>query len=220
MSWLKRQQPIKLYQGSDVPYVILQDGVRLCYDNCYGINSDTSDHNISFSVEPTLLKRINTYFYKFESFPVMLPFSNVILLDDTIAEGRIIERTKHFGESSSESKSIAIIKSDYIRHADVSTLNDTLDEFDASFILVEENIDPQARLFEDISLLIHHQGWPRTLVTVADRVCEQPFRKYCWTQVIPDLTIAVYGIENSDELMEINHTLNLIGIDASVNWAD
>jgi hypothetical protein len=220
MSWLKRQQPIELYQGSDLPYVILQDGVHLCYDNCYGINPDSSDHNISFSVEPSLLKRINTYFYRFESFPATLPFSNVIRLDDAIAEGRIIERAKHLGESSSESKCIAIIKSSYIRHADVSNLNDTLDEFDTSFILVEENVDPQARLFEDISSFIHHQGWPRTLVTIADRICEQYIRKYCWTQLLPDLTVSIYGIEDSDELAEINDTLNLIGVNASVNWAD
>ncbi|MHA2281514.1 MAG: hypothetical protein ACXAC5_11725 [Promethearchaeota archaeon] len=218
MSWLKRQQPIELYQGSDIPYVILQDGVRLSYDNCYGIQPDNLDHNICFLAEPSLLKRINTYFYKFESFPITLPFSDIISLDDAIVEGRIIERTKH-GESSNEPKCIAIIQSEYIRHADVSRLNDTLDEFDASFILVDENIDPQARLFEDISVLIYHQGWARTLVTIADKICDQT-RKYCWSQSIPELSISVYGISDSDELMEINDTLNLIGMDASVNWAD
>ena len=73
-SWLKRQQPTKLYQSSDIPYVILEDGVYLCYDNCYGGQEDRADHNISFYAHPNSLRRLNTYFYRFNSFPMTIPF--------------------------------------------------------------------------------------------------------------------------------------------------
>ena len=219
-SWLKRQQPIQLYQGSDIPYVILKNSVYLCCDNCFGINNDSSDHNICFYAGVSSLKRINTYFYKLASFPHILPFVDIISLNDTIIEGRTI---KQASGNQGDPKSIAIMKSAYIHRdmdCDLSNISDTLDEFDTSFILVGDNIDPQVRLFDDMSSIIHHREWPRTIVTIADAICSKPTRKYCWTGTIPELSISCYGIDDSDELIEINDIFHNIGInDVSVRWA-
>lgn len=221
MSWLKRQQPIRLYQGSNIPYVILTDGVHLCCDNCYGIKCDSSEHNICFNIEATSIKRINTHFYRIASFPAVIPFCDIVALDDAVIEGRTI---KQAADVQGDPKSIAIIKPEYIRHTadtDLTGLSDTLDEYDASFILIGENIDPQVRLFEDSSAIIHHLSWPRTLVTIADNVCEQTSRKYCWTQTLPELSVSCYGIDAADELVEIHEAFTAIGInDVSVNWVD
>ncbi len=218
-SWLKRQQPIQLYQGSDVPYVILKDGVHLCFDNCFGTHSDGLDHNLCFQVEASALKRINTNFYKFSSFPCILPFVDIVSLDDAVIEGRTI---KQASETQDEPKSIAIMKTEYIHHnedLDLSSISDILCEFDKSFILVGENIDPQARLFEDISTIVPHSGWAKTIVTIADAMCDKSARKYCWTNTVPELSISCYGIDNSDELIEINDIFHDIGVnDVSINW--
>ncbi len=217
--WLKRQQPIQLYQSSDLPYIILEDGIHLCYDNCYGTNKDDSDFNICFETQASHLKRINTYFYKFNSFPVVIPFEQVISLDDTVIEGKTI---MHFASSENDTKQVVIMKSDHIRscaNLDLSDINDLLDEFDYSFILVGDSIDPQVRLFENVTDIIHHQNWNRTLVSMAHKIIDRPERKYRWIHGLPDINLSCYGIENSDELKEINAARDAVGLyDVSIRW--
>lgn len=217
--WLKRQQPIELYQSSDIPYVILEDGVHLCYDNCYGTNKDSSDFNICFQTQASSLKRINTYFYKFNSFPVVLPFQQIVSLDDTVIEGKTI---KHFASSESDAKEVAVMKSDYIRSCsnnDLSNINDLLEDFDHSFILVGDSIDPQVRLFEGIANIIPHQQWSRTFVAIAHKLSDRSDRKYRWIHGLPDISFSCYGINGTDELKEINAAKDAVGLnDASVSW--
>lgn len=216
--WLKRQQPIRLYQSSDLPYVVLEDGIHLCYDNCYGINKDDSDFNICFETLAGTLKRINTYFYKFNSFPIILPFEQVVFLDDTVIEGKMI---KHFASSESDTKRVIVMKSDYIRSCagnDLSDINDLLEDHDHSFVLVGDIVDPQVRLFEDIAEIIPHQHWSRTLVLIAHKIASKQERKYCWTRSLPEIDLSCYGI-NSDELKEIHSARDSTGLsDISVRW--
>lgn len=217
--WLKRQQPTKLYQSSDLPYVILEDGIHLCYDNCYGTNKDDSDFNICFEVQSHSLKRINTHFYKFNFFPIVIPFEQIITLDDTVVEGKTI---KHFASSEYDTKQVAMMKSDYIRsnsNNDLSDINDLLDEFDHSFILVGDFIDPQVRLFEDVAHIIPHENWNRTFVSMAHKIADRPERKYRWIHSLPDINLSCYGIDGADELQEINAARDAVGlVDMSIHW--
>lgn len=217
--WLKRQQPIKLYQSSDLPYVILEDGIHLCYDNCYGTNQDNSDFNICFQTQANNLKRINTYFYKFNAFPTIINFEQVISLDDTIIEGKTI---KHFASSDQDTKQVVIMKSDYIRSCDgddLSNINDLLEEYDHRFILVGDIIDPQVRLFDGIAEIIPHQQWTRTFVAIAHALADQPERKYRWIHSIPEVNLSCYGIEDPDELREINAAKDAVGLaDMCLRW--
>lgn len=215
--WLKRQQPIQLYQGSEIPYVILENGVHLCFDNCYGVKPDHNEHNISFTIESSHLSRINTNFYKIASFPAVIPFSNIILLDDAILNGIVTNQTYCSGDS----KSIAVIKPKYIRSLpDVSDFYDKMKIYDSSFILVGEKIDPNVRVFEDSATILHHKEWARDAVTIADQLCEQPDRKLCWSKFASDLSVYCYGI-NKNETDDINNAFDAIGIsDISVSWVD
>lgn len=217
--WLKRQQPIKLYQSSDLPYVILEDGIHLCYDNCYGTNKNDSDFNICFEAQASSLKRINTYFYKFNSFPVVIPFEQVISLDDTVIEGKTI---KHYASSEKDTKQVIVMKSDYIRSYagdDLSDINDLFEEFDHCIILVGESIDPQVRLFEDIAHIVPHINWSRTFVSIAHKIADRPDRKYRWIHTLPDINLFCYGIDGTDELKEINAAKDAVGLyNMSVRW--
>lgn len=219
MAWLKKQQPIQLYQASELPYIILENDVKLCFDNCYGTKADSSEHKIHFRTSIKNLRRINTYFYRFSKFPCAVPISDVISLDDAVIEGRTI---KHAVVSPSDLKTIAIIKSSYIRNIsdlELLKLNDRLDEFDSSFVLAGENIDPQVRLFEGEADIIHHHDWYRTAVSIADKISEKPDRKYCWTHSIPDLDVSCFGIRDADELQELRIAFDAIGIpNISVDW--
>lgn len=217
--WLKRQQPIKLYQSSDLPYVILEDGVHLCYSNCYGTHKDNSEFNICFESKVSSLKRINTYFYKFNSFPVVMPFEQIISLDETVIEGKTI---KHIASSDNETKRVVLMKSEYIRSYagdDLSDINDLLEEYDHSFILVGDSIDPQVRLFDGIADIIHHQQWTRTFVSMAHKIADRPERKYCWMHSLPDINLSCFGIEGPDELLEVNSAKDAVGlVNMSIRW--
>ncbi len=222
MPWLKKQQPIQLYQSSDLPYVILDKGVCLCYDNCYGTKPDNAEFNLCFRSSSVNLRRINTHFYRLSQFPSIIPFSHIVSLDDTIIEGRTI---KHVASKTNEPKSIAVVNASYIRtisDTKLSKLSDTLaDEFDHSFTLVGEVIDPQVRLFSGTTSLIPHRSWFRTAVTIAHSLSAASHRKYCWTRNVPDLSISCYGIIDSDELQEISGAFEFIGIDnISTTWVN
>lgn len=218
--WLKKQQPIQLYQSSEIPYILLEDGVRLSHSNCFGVNVNKDDFNLSFSVQASRLNRINTYFYKFASFPVIIPLEEIISLDDTIVEGKTIKMAT---DRSDDSKSVCIMKSSYIHHiagSDLSRINDVLEGYDDSFILVGETIDPQVRLFDDAAHIIVHTEWGRTLTAIAHKICPNLGRKYCWTQNIPELSFSCYGVDDTDELKDIHAIKDFIGMNASIEWAD
>jgi len=221
MAWLKKQQPIQLYQASELPYVILKNSVKLCFDNCYGIKKDHNDHAIHFQVSSNNLRRINTNFYRFTKFPYSVPLQDIIYLDSSIVEGRII---KHSISNSSNQKNIAIIKSSYIRNISdekLNDLNDHLDEFDSCFVLVGETIDPQVRLFAGVSNIVHHRNWYRTAVTIANEMEEKSDRKYCWTHGIPGLDISCFGMSDPDEIQEIGTAFNTIEVpEVSIDWVN
>lgn len=221
MAWLKKQQPIQLYQASELPYVILENSVKLCFDNCYGtygIKADNNEHMIHFQTSANNLRRINTYFYRFSKFPHTISMSDIISLDDAIIEGRTIKHATFV----SDSKSIAVVNSSHIRSIsdrELSTFSNSLDEFDSRFMLVGDNIDPQARLFEGITDIIHHIDWYRTAVSIADKMSEKSDRKYCWTHSVPDLDISYFGVRDSDELRDIRTAFDTIGVpNISIDW--
>jgi len=222
MAWLKKQQPFKLYQSSDIPYIILEDGIRLCFSNCFGQNPDKSDYNLNFIVQTSSLRRINTFFYKIEPFPITIPFSDVISLDDSVVEGRTI---KHFANNTEEEqKNISVVKSEYIRNnisdLELSDFYDNLKNFDHNFILTGETIDPQTRLFDNLSTILHHKDWNRTIVSIANDICSNSYRKYCWTKLIPELQISYFGNTGAKDIPNINDACCNAGLDVSVNWED
>ena len=217
--WLKKQQPIKLYQSSDLPYVVLEDGVLLCYDNCYGESKENYEHNLCFVESSSNLNRLNTYFYKLGSFPVVVPFFKILELDDCIIEGRVIKTAT---DSTGDPVTIALIKSDYIRSSEnLDELNDMMDSYDFSIILTNEIIDPQVRLFEDTACLVVHDDWYKTSVFIANKISKASHRKYCWTKRVPEISIDCYGIKEADDVAIFNDTLREIGIQHfNVDWVD
>lgn len=221
MSWLKRIQPITLSQSSDVPYVITEDGVKLCFTNMYTESEERDDHFIRFNVNRHDLRRQSATFYKFLEFPVTIPFEAIIACDETIIEGKVI---KHASKSSSDSSDIVIVKSDCVDDMDddrFQDLVDVIDSLDHAFLLVGEEISPQSRLLDDLVTTVYHEGdWGRTCVAIVDHVTPGKQRKYCWTQRTPALNVQCYGLDDSDEMAEIHDILSFIGVTSSVAWED
>ncbi len=212
MSWLKRIEPVILRQSSDIPYVVLDDGVLLCFTNYYGEHIDTGDYHISFYANRNKLKRASTNFFSFKTFPFKVTFQDIIELDDTVIEGRII---KSSSEVIGDPKEISVVKMSYIRHLEDEQFQDFVDsieDYDRMFLLVGDTIDPQARLLSDMVHMIPHQQWIRTGVTIANAICDKPDRKYCWSKSIPEVNISCYGFQDVEEMDEFRESLELIGL--------
>lgn len=225
MSWLKRIQPVALYQSSDLPYVICENGVRLCHTNMYSTSKskpDKSEHFIAFTANKHDLMRQSTHYYKYINFPVTIPFDSVIACDNVIIEGRVI---KNATTISDEQRNITLIRSEYIHNLDDEhwqNLIETIEESDNSFLLVGEEIPPQARLLNEMVTTIYHDDdWGRTCVAIADMVAPSSYRKYCWTDKIPELQISCYGLDGNDDMSAIQDTFNYMGVpNFSVIWED
>lgn len=220
MSWLKKIKPVILYQSSDIPYVILEDGVRLCFDNVYYNKQDQSEFNIIFKANKNHLMRQSANYYRFKKFPVIIPFRDIIKLNKTIIDGHIVKNTVHH----SEQITIALVKSSYLDDLDDDDLSrfvDTLDRYKNSFVLIQEEQNSKTHLLEDFAHIINHVNYYRTCVQIADAICSLKLRKYCWTRNITDLTVHCFGLIDSDEKNKISSALEYIGIsNFDVTWKD
>ncbi len=213
MSWLKRIEPVVLRQSSDIPYIVLDDGILLCFNNYYGEKVDEGDYFISLYASKNKLKRASTNYYSFKQFPTEIAFCDIIELDNnTIIEGRII---KSAAEVVGDPKGIAVVKMSYVRRLkddEFQEFVDGIDNYHKTFLLIGENIDPQARLLSDITHMIPHQNWIRTSTIIAHNTCDRLDRKYCWSKSIPEITIACYGFQDTDEMDSFVKALELIGV--------
>jgi len=221
LSWLKRHEPIVLSQASDIPYVISEQGVFLCFDNLYSEQCDKSDHYIQFKAYKNDFMKQSTNHFRLKDFPKTIPFEEIIRLDDAIIEGRIIKQAS-VPEDRVESLKILIAHSSYLHSLEDNKFQEffeNLEHYKKSFLLTGEDIDPQVRLLEDDMDIIHHRGWYPTMVSIADKLCPLANRKYCWIQSLPTLIMTIYGLQNADEMNEIHESLDNIEIqEKEVEW--
>ncbi len=212
MNWLKRNEPIVLSQSSSIPYVILESGVYLCFDNLYTEQTDKTNHHIGFKAYKNDYIKQSTNHFRLKKFPAIIPFDEIQILDDSIASGRIIKQAHTIDSESKNiliSSSAQLIKSDDKKYQEFVEM---LDQYDNTFILTGEEIDPQIRILEDVTKIIHHRGWYPTLVTIADALCPLKSRKYCWTKSVPSLTIHLHEMDDFKDMKEISDCLDNIGI--------
>lgn len=221
MRWVRRIEPLVLSQESDIPYVIQSDGVLLCFDNMYregSASGSSPDYQIVFRSHHQQMMRQSTNFYKFHEFPVLIPFDDIVRLNETVIGGKLV---KIASQQNSDSKCIAVIKERYVEKlADerFQEFAEELEDFDRSFILVGEDIDTNVRLLCDSSNTIHHLDWGRTCVTIADSMCDSGIRKYCWINQVPSLEITTYGLRPDKDVERLYQMFLNIGVEATTAW--
>jgi len=220
MSWLKRIQPVTLYQSSDLPYVILDDGIHLCSNNLFLEEPDEGAYKICITANKHDLFRQSTYSYKFLSFPTIIPFDSVINCDETIIEGRYIKSSI---DADNDSIHAILIKDGYISEIADNQFQDIIDQIESSdhaFLLTDKDtLDPQSRLLSDITQYLYHTEWGRTCLAISHAICPKPDRKYCWTQSIPEFHLTCFGLEN-DDMQQIQDTFDFMGLQHSVVWEE
>ncbi len=218
MNWLNRIEPITLEQSSDVPFVVLEDGVRLCFDNMYYESSDHVDHHIRFTAHKPDLVRRSANCWRFKDFPVTIPFKDVVTLDDVVIDGKVL---KMASDRPADPKSILVVRSKSLNdmeEEEIQEITDSIDDYDYAFLLTGSELDTYDRLLADTMEIIHHRGWHYSCVAMADRICNK-HRKYCWTKTAPELHITVFGLEHSDDLEYVSNCFDDIGIsEKEVIW--
>lgn len=221
MRWVKRiEQPI-LSQESDIPYVIHQNGVLLCFDNMYqegNLEFEEKTPSIVFRTNRSKMKRHSANFMKFIDFPTLVPFEDIIHLDETIINGEVVRSPS---EQNSDVKSIAVVKQRFVARLSEDELQDfteETEEFNDSFFLIGDNINSTARAFCDLSNAILHVDWGRTCVSIANIMCQQKTRKYCWTSQVPALEITTYGLKPGHDIDNLYRTFSDIGVEVSTEW--
>ena len=115
MSWLKRIEPIVLEQSSDIPYVVLENGVFLCASNLFTEKSNKLDYLLKLRAPKNSILRKSTNCYSLKKFPTLVPFKDIVSLDNVIAEGRII---KIASTQLEDSKNIVVAKSQCLHKMD------------------------------------------------------------------------------------------------------
>ncbi len=224
MNWFKRQQPLSLIQSSDLPYVILKDGVRLCYSNFYEEYRPAArlaGHVIHFNVPKSAMIRQSTYLFRFKKFPVTIPFEDIHRLDSTIIDGKILRHASTSDEI--DDKKVSFVHME--RLPDIfDDYSNQLEDYDHNFILHngEEIIAPEARLLEldGQADLLYHKEWGRTCVAVVHKTWGSDMRKYCWTNFVPDMDMVCFGLESVDDKESIQSCFDDMGVTASVIWSD
>lgn len=218
MNWFQKQQPSILAQSSSIPYVILDDGVLLCFDNFFEEKPPNDKHLIEFNIDKSQLNKKSTYIHKFKKFPILIPFEDIIKLDNVIINGKILKTATK--SPKTDDISISIVHGDKLEHC-FDEYSENLSNFDYNFVLHDGEHNDFISLIEDNANSIYHDNWYRTAVTVADYICDIDSRKYKWTNSIPPLTISCFGLNSNDEKDNIQDSFEKIGIqEISVIWED
>lgn len=220
MPWLPKVEPATLYQSSDIPYVISENEVILCFDNSFALSKSlavSNDHQICFRANKSNLERQSANFYRFSNFPVSIKFNDIIYLDNTIIEGRII---KNVSPQRDDTLFISLIKQSYLDNlSSFQRFVEQLDAYDHTFILLTDDISPEVRLLDEmVTVIPKTNDWGRICVTIANTVCKTRSRKYAWTQCAPGISLDCYGMDDSDETCALNDMFSLIGIDSDIKW--
>jgi len=219
MKWLRKIELATLEQSSDVPYVILADGVHLCFDNLYYEVADKSEHHIKFVAHKQDLIRKSASCCRFKQFPTTIPFKNILSLGDTVVNGRIIKTAT---DLNMDPQNIIVIRSKVLSQLtedDFQSVVDTVDDYDAAFLLTGNEIGDFDRLLLGSVHMIPHRGWHYSCVAITDHLCEGDARKYCWTQRLPGINMKLYGSPEIDDTDIIAQCFEDIGIsDTEIIW--
>lgn len=215
MSWLKKHQPTILHQTSDVPYIVLDKSVYLCYDNFYTEKQDTSSgFSINFKTHPRLLQRKDTNYFEFIKFPVRINLSDVNSVNNS---------KDTYITTTTDISNIVLVKHKYIKkisNAEIDEFTNIIEDFDARFVLVPKDSDynERTRMFEDNCEFIDHYDWFKTLTTICHKICNSKTRENEWIKSIPEVSIDCYGVFTSKEISSIQSAVDDLELDFSLNF--
>lgn len=221
MSWIKRIQPITLSQSSDLPFVVLENGLYLCFDNFYESSKQNPRDNSMFlrftANKHELLRRASSH-YRFLKFPTIVPFECILEYDRIIVDGHV---TKTEIEPSNEIKHILVISAEWF---DDSTsdqrdhISDLSDQSDKTFLLINQ-LSAIKNKMETAETIHHNNDWGRVCVSIFDKMCDRPDRGFGWTNSLPEINLSFYGLSDATEMEHIQSIIDFLDIqNCSATW--
>lgn len=219
MSWLTKVEPLFLYQESDIPYVLLKNGVFLCFSNLYSTDKIAStEYSIGFSYNKFNVAKQSAGYVKIKTFPKLIPLSDVSFVNG-ISDYKAYKTSK-IVVTDLEEKKISIIRAGFINRLSRDDIYDLVDNFDKTFVLSGENVLSCIRNLDDnVSTICHkNSDWGRTCVHIADHMSSSGDRQSPWTETVPPLDISCFGLRETEYLDKINSIFSEIGIQVSTKW--
>lgn len=207
MSWLNKNHPLIFFQPSDIPYIVLEHGALLCFDNYYSIDKNyPSEFGISFHSQKDEFSKKNTHYFSFKQFPVSIPFEQIVSVNGTTAENIDKSEVEHYEDN----KDIALI---FAKKIKPKKINHIVDKYEQSFILVSEDWGHNLETNNEYEILQHStDNINRNIITICHMLCPLKKRNCFWTKSIPDITVNCYGIEDQAEYDSIQNVLEIIGV--------
>lgn len=194
MSWLNKIEPITVHQSSEIPYVIKSNGVFLCFDNSYSTRRTQDKFNLAFKLSPQKTKKQSANYVSIDHFPYTVPFSDIVYLNNTILNGEIIKKAHC---KPDEDIKILVCTPEHIEKLSSAQYEDFVDSmqtYNKSFILVNDNISPRVRLLDELATTIYHNNdYARTCTAIAHYASQNKTRKYRWTESVPDMDVYCFG---------------------------
>jgi hypothetical protein len=215
--WFRKIEPVLLHQSSDVPYVVTNDGVRLCFDNYYGLQEDRfGEHVLSFKMPRRAIRRRSTKHFRLHSFPVTIPFSDVVKLDRAAKDGALILQDKSF---TGPWRRISLFSAEYLlkKHRDIEKAATRLARLRHCYVTYGHELPSQLHAVAETTPIISHYDWVKTLLTIADSVVQTDYRGPNWVKCAGRFDIVAYGFKSG--LEEAKRAISDIGIeDATFTW--
>lgn len=219
--WLKKIEPVTLYQSSEIPYVIRETGILLCFNNLFSSHPENfNQYTISFQAHKNQIKRQNTNFFKLNSFPALIELDPNTEVGNIIKQGEYQQPIEHI--QNNEWQKIAIISDKYINHMREQELKKFILELklhDYSFIAHSHDIGPKVRYMSDYAIPTWHYNWHRTLAAISDNIIKNSYRGYNWTKQAGLFDIKCFGFDILENSNKAKRAINNIGInDSNFVW--
>lgn len=199
MSWIKKLQPVTLYQQSDIPYVINENGLLLCYNNFYSNKPIDlfEQYNIEFKINPRETKSYSANYLVLKDFPKVISFSDILNFKET-----------EIPQKNDDIKKICIIKNSN------EVLNYDLENYDASFIVSKESCNIQN--LPDNTHLIQANSWSRICIYIIDTLVNK--KDVYWIKHVPFLEIDFCHFKSYNSLEKITKFFQLIQVETDIQW--
>jgi hypothetical protein len=211
-SWLKKSNSdLILYHTSDLPYVIKDDFVLICDNNMFSETEYKTRNYIGFAVKQKLAKRLTTFYWRLEEFPIKISTNKVL---HVFNENKIRHQNR-------DHKKIATFKDCYVKYLNAENIENILDSYDKTYLL-SKNSTSNTQILEIGDMFDDHfyygNSWYTAIVNILDKICISSYRGKNWLDNIPSMTLDVYGIKDFTETDSIRKVLEELDITDKIDF--
>lgn len=221
MAWFKKFQSTNLYQSSDIPYVILDNHVLLCFDNLYSTRKENnSEFSISFQADKKQITTQSATLYRLNTFPEKIKLNNVDFVNNIK-----VSQLKKNAKKTIDSESIALVNYVMLKRMSdrkFDNFTNQMSDYDHKFLLTNDKLGYMCLKTDNILKYIYHSNnnWHKTCAEIAYNISIDEPKDINWTKNIPSLDIYCFGLQDRDIIKKIGSSFNDMGINSCISWEE